>query len=243
MIKEVKNLKDVLNTISVISKLLKFTPKREALFNKLKEDLAPEFPSFRTSIQCPWWFSAECYWQLELLQELWDECLETKLEPVIKGCIIGVKHQMGTFDYFYGVHLGGMLLKHSDNLSCAIQTSHMSAAESQLVAALTTKTLTKVRTEEAFSLFWERWKKAATELEIKDPVLLRKRQCPIRYFLEEAPSEFHDSVKHYYRQINFESIDTAVNCIKSRFEQKDYVNWYAKVESPLLIAAKGEPFD
>ena len=61
MIKEVKNLKDVLNTISVISKLLKFTPKREALFNKLKEDLAPEFPSFRTSIQCPWWFSAECY--------------------------------------------------------------------------------------------------------------------------------------------------------------------------------------
>ena len=73
-----------------------------------------------------------------VLQELWDECLETKLEPDIKGRIIGVKHQMGTFDYFYDVYLGEMLLKHIDNLSCAIQTSHMSAADSQLVAALTT---------------------------------------------------------------------------------------------------------
>ena len=34
-----------------------------------------------------------------------------------------------------------------------------------------------------------------------------------------------------------------MNCIKSRFEQKDYVNCYAKVESTLLLAAKGESFD
>ena len=131
--------------------------------------------------------------------------METKLEPDIKGRIIGVKHQMGTFDYFYGVCLEGMLLKHSDNLSRAIQTSHMSAAECQLVAALTTKKLTKVRTEEAFSLFWERCKKAATELKINEPVLPHKRQCPVRYFLGEAPSEFHHKVRRYYRQIYSES--------------------------------------
>ena len=34
-----------------------------------------------------------------------------------------------------------------------------------------------------------------------------------------------------------------MNCIKLCFEQKDYVNCYAKVESILLLAAKGEPFD
>ena len=72
----------------------------------------------------------------------------TKLEPDIKGRIIGVKHQTGTFDYFYGVYLGGMLLKHGDNISRAMQTSHMSAAEYQLLVTLTTKTLTKVHTEE-----------------------------------------------------------------------------------------------
>ena len=51
IIKEVKNLKDTPNTTSKISKLLKFSPKREALFKKLKEDRAPEFPGFRTL--CP----------------------------------------------------------------------------------------------------------------------------------------------------------------------------------------------
>ena len=56
---------------------------------------------------------------------------------------------MGTFDYFYGENLGGMSLKYSDNLSPGIETSHMPAAECQLVATLTKKTLTKIRTEES----------------------------------------------------------------------------------------------
>ena len=38
MIKEVKNHKDALDTTSEISKLLKFSPKQEALFKKFKED-------------------------------------------------------------------------------------------------------------------------------------------------------------------------------------------------------------
>ena len=60
---------------------------------------------------------------------------------------------MGTFDYFYGVYLEGMLLKHSGNLSRAIQTSHMSVAEYQLSVALTTKTLTKVAQKRLFLYF------------------------------------------------------------------------------------------
>ena len=39
MIKEVKNLKDVLDTTSEISKLLKFSPKRKALFKKIQRRL------------------------------------------------------------------------------------------------------------------------------------------------------------------------------------------------------------
>ena len=61
--------------------------------------------------------------------------------------------------------------------------------------------------------------------------------------LGEVLSEFHENVKHDYQQIYFESIDTVVNCVKSRFEKKYYFNCYAKVESTLLLAAKVEPFD
>ena len=104
---------------------------------------------------------------------------------------------MGTFHYFYDENLGGMSLKYSDNLSPEIETSHMPAAECQLVGTLTKKTLTKLPTEEVF-LFWERCKKAAKELKISESVLPRKRQCPVRHFLGETPSEFHDNVKHCY---------------------------------------------
>ena len=179
MIKKVKDLKDTLDTTFKISKLLRFSPKRGTLFKKLKKDLTPEFPGFGTlyptrctvhggSLQ-----SVINNWNV--LQELGNKCLETKPEPDIKGCIIRAKDRMGTFDYFYRVNLGGMLLKHSDNLSRAIKTSHMSGAECQLVAALTIKTLIKVRAEEDFSLFRESYKKAATELKINEPVLPCKK--------------------------------------------------------------------
>ena len=213
------------------------------MFKKLKEDLAPEFPGLRPLRPTRWTIHGGSLQNVinncNVLQELWDECLKTKLEPDIKRCIVRVKHQVVTFDYFFGVNLGGMLLKHSNNLSRTIETLHMPVAECQLVVALTTKALTKVRTEETFSLFWERCNEATTELKINEPVLPRKGQC----FLVEAPSEFHDNVKHYYRQIYFQLIGAAVNFIKSRFEQKDYVNCYPKVESTLLLAAKGETFD
>ena len=54
MIKEVKNLKDALDTTSEILKLLKFSPKWETLFKKFKEDFAPEFPGFRTLCPTRW---------------------------------------------------------------------------------------------------------------------------------------------------------------------------------------------
>ena len=213
------------------------------MFKKLKEYHAPEFPGFRTLCPTRWTIHDSSLQNvinnLNVLRELWDECLKTKLEPDVKRCIVRVKHQVVTFDYFYGVNLGGMLLKHSHNLSRTIQTLHMPTGECQLVVALTTKALTKVRTEEAFSLFWERCNEATRELKINEPALPRKGQC----FLGETPSEFYDNAKHYYRQIYFQLIGTIVKCIKSRFEQKDYVNCYPKVESTFLSAAKGEIFN
>ena len=51
------------------------------------------------------------------LQQVWDESLDGNLEPEIKSRIIGLKSQMTTFDYFYGVTILQLVLRHSDNLS------------------------------------------------------------------------------------------------------------------------------
>ena len=49
MVREVRNLRDALETTSEISRLLKYSPKRDRMFEKLKAELAPETPGF----SCP----------------------------------------------------------------------------------------------------------------------------------------------------------------------------------------------
>ena len=51
MVREVRNLRDALGTTSEISKLLKYSPKRDRMFEKVKAELAPETPGFR--VLCP----------------------------------------------------------------------------------------------------------------------------------------------------------------------------------------------
>ena len=176
----------------------------------------------------------------KVLQELWEECLESKLEGEIRVHIIGVNHQMTTFEYYFGVKLGSLLLKHNDNLSKTLPKTKLSAAEGQNFASLTVKALEKMRTDDFDHLFWERCNKKAKDLEIGEGIFPRKRQRPLCNYFGNALAEFLDSVEKHYRSIYFEAIDTVISCIKKRFEQNDYTTYYSKLESILLCSAKGE---
>ena len=57
------------------------------------------------------------------------------------------------------------------------------------------------------------------------------------------PLEFPASIEDHYYQIYCQSINTVINCIKSCFQQKDYLNCYAKVESVLMSVSKGGLFE
>ena len=67
----------------------------------------------------------------------------------MRGRIIGVQIQMHCFDYYFGVYILQLLLKHSDNLSKAIQNSEISACEGQTWAALSIKTLESMRNDDS----------------------------------------------------------------------------------------------
>ena len=51
MVREVRNLRDALDTTNEISKLMEYSPKRDRMFEKLKAELALETPGFR--VFCP----------------------------------------------------------------------------------------------------------------------------------------------------------------------------------------------
>ena len=99
----------------------------------------------------------------------------------MKARVIGVEHQFKTFQFFFPVFLGNLLLKHSDNLSKTLQSQKMSASEGQYVASMTVTTLQSLRNDDSFALFWQKIEIIKKDLDIEDPKLPRRRKVPRRY--------------------------------------------------------------
>ena len=178
MVREERNLQDALDTTSEISKLLKYLPKRDRMFEKLKAELAPQTPGFHVLCTTRWIVRVTSLQSMIdnwiPLQDLWDESLETNLESEVKSRVIGVKHQVGTFDYYFRVSLGAQILRIGDNLSKTLQDSHISDSEGQEVSNLTVKTLEKMRSDNHFNLFLETVTHKANALEVSEPLLPRR---------------------------------------------------------------------
>ena len=85
---------------------------------------------------------------------------------------------MTTFNFLFGLKICERILKQTDNLSRALQKSSLSAAEAQHIASLTVSTLTKIRTDQSFHLFFTLMKNLSQSLNVEEPVLPRKRKVP-----------------------------------------------------------------
>ena len=94
-------MRDALDTTYEMSKLDKFSPKRDSLLEKLKQELAPETPGFRTLCPTRWTVRAKSQQSVlenyEVLQELWDESYSAVKDTDMRARIKGVDTEMKTF--------------------------------------------------------------------------------------------------------------------------------------------------
>lgn len=65
--------------------------------------------------------------------------MDSKLDPDIKGKIIGVKPLMSKFNILFGLRLCEQILKITDNLSMTLQKQTLSAVQAQDIATLQLK--------------------------------------------------------------------------------------------------------
>ena len=83
-VKKNKVLHNTLDTTLEISKLIKFSPRRDAIFQKLKSELAPETLGFRTLCPTRWTIRALSLQSVidnfAVLQELWDVALDVSTD-------------------------------------------------------------------------------------------------------------------------------------------------------------------
>ena len=150
-----------------------------------------ESPGIRVLCPTRWTVRAEALKSildnLNVLLELWAESLERVKDTELKARIQGVAAQMIKFDYFFGVSLGLLILHHTDNLSRMLQKADMSAAEGQVITAMTVSTLRSSRNDASFDLFWQKITASAENLQIDRPVLPRLKKAPRRFYDGTVP--------------------------------------------------------
>ena len=146
-IKGIKSLQDIMDIAYEISGLIKLSPKRNSKFDVIKKELVPDTPGFHVLCPTCWTVRAQSLKSIldnySVLLKLWDEYLEERLQSDIRARIIGVQAQMNLFNFYFGLSVCYLILKHSDNLSCALQGNKTSAAEGQATACKLWKQLSQ----------------------------------------------------------------------------------------------------
>ena len=244
-IKKCKIMKDALDITHEITKLIKKSPARDRCFEKIKSELAPDTPGVRVLCPTRWTVRAEALQSIlnnyAVLQELWVESVDKVRDSEMKARLLGVASQMKTFSYLFGIVLGDLILRHSDNLSRTLQKADISAAQGQEVTYMTVQALKSIRSETNYKLFWKKVTHLAEKLEVSEPVLPRRRKVPKRLDDGTAAHEYPSTAEDHFRQIYYEALDLIISCITERFDQPGY-QIYHKVEDLILKAAKQQDY-
>ena len=240
-IRSVKVVKDALDSTFELSKLLKYSSKRKATFKKIKEQLAPSDPGFRTLCPTRWTVRADSLASvLQASLETFADMSSRDME--MSARVNRIVFQLEKFDFLFGVMLGEKVLRLADNLSRTLQHKDLSAAEGNRAAHLTCETLTALRKDTEFALFWKEVMKKQHELGVEEPTLPRRHKAPSRFEERTGEPHFPSNVEDDYRVQYFEALDLLIQCIKDRFDQPGY-RIYSKLESLLLNAANGVALD
>ncbi len=249
-LKQSKVCRDAMDVAFEVAKLIKFSPKRDSIFQKIKADEADEEDRIsRIGIRsfCPTRWTvrgvsvASILENYNILQRLWDECLKGTLVPDVKGRIIGVKAQMAQFKMLFGLQLSKRILVITDNLSKTLQHESMSAAEAQVIVSKTIETLKNIRGDDMFQLFWKHTELLREHTGIDEPILPRKRRAPSRYEIGDGEGFHLSIVEDHYRLLYFEAIDLAIMSIQDRFNQSGFL-MYQNLEELLIKAANSKDY-
>ena len=98
MAKHCKMMNDALDLTLEITKLIKKSPKHDAMFKRIKKDMSTESPGI--GVLCPTWWTikAEALKSIlsnyDVLLRLWEESVEVAKVTEMKARILGVAAQM-----------------------------------------------------------------------------------------------------------------------------------------------------
>ena len=213
-------LRDTLSVVGEICILVKFSPKRESLLGNINDNIekgqedVEQIKKLTKLSTTRWTVGAKCMKRIldnyQSLIQLWEECLEERLDQETRARIIGCKNQMESFYFFFGLNLSHKLYAMTDNMSKSLLATKMSAIKGRKSADLVITTLKDIRKDDQFQLFYDVVKKAANSIKgIAQPATPRKQKRPnysiIQYVVGyEGPASnahYPETTEKYFKQI------------------------------------------
>ena len=240
-------LRNAMGTANEALKLVIASPKRTSMLKHIKIEDSDTSAGLTSFCKTRWTVKAKSLNSLKTnykhILKLWDESLEEGISNNdLRVRMIGVQSSMYTFDFYFGISLGILVLGQADNLAKTLQNPDLCASEGKLFADNTISTLKNHRTEEKFNSFYEKLLRESQELEISEPKAPRPINPPARFANSNTTRRLPQSAKEYFQSIYFEALDEMVTFLTDRFNQESF-KVIANLQDLLLLAARNENYD
>ncbi len=154
-------LRNAMTVVYDLVQLIKFSPKRLALFNNLRKEVSIQTggeilsPSLRTLCPTRWTVRTGSLESIlinyKLLKEALSEIQKGTDEYAAKGR--GLLSKLESFDTFFGLKLGVLVFSSSEQFSCNLQAKNITVQEATRGADLLISRMKTLRTEAKFDLF------------------------------------------------------------------------------------------
>lgn len=236
-------IRNVMDFVYNLVQLIRYSPKRLALFDTLRKEVAIKdgvsTPSLRTVCPTRWTVRHSCLDSIlrnyELLEHALLEIKQGHDEYAAKAS--GALLSMESFETFFSLKLAYLIFSAAEQLSINLQAKDITIQEATTGASLLTAHLHSLRNEEKFNSFYEHLVKDSSNL-TEEPCLPRYRKVPRRFDQGESP-HIYSCPKDRYRHAYFEALELASGEVEKRFDQAD-LQVVKQIEMLLLNAANGQ---
>ena len=176
-------IRDALDTVREIAKLIKFSPKRSHVFSQKLSQSETHGVNIKPLCATRWTARTGAIEAIlsdyTVLMETLDEVHQTtKDEYGLKAA--GLLSSMEKFSTLFGLKLGYLIFGASETLSKSLQGKDTTIQEAVAAVNLAKGFYRRQRSDQSFQLFYENVLQAAQKLGIGDPQLPRYRKVPKR---------------------------------------------------------------
>jgi len=228
-------VRDTLGLIGEINQLIGNSPKRSALFRKLKMETSATAPGIRPLCPTRWTVRTGA---IKSVLDNYEALLNT-MEELNECCdddygrrAGGILTKMSKFDTFFGLTMCYAVFSVTERFSELLQSHERNLQDATTQANVLKRKFESMKTDPAYNKFFDETEKASEKF-TESPVLPRTRQIPKR-FDQSVVTKF-TSPKEYYRKIYVDVIDLTVTEIERRFNQESLL--VPKETELLLITA------